>query len=167
MGGILPNIPLLCLHLSKACTGALLIFRQLLLWVILFIYSLSKCWSVLGLTYQGIRSEGLKEQKLLVSQLWRLEVWGQGVFRTCFETCEGEICLRPLLSFFLKTFFFLLEDNWFTMLWWFLLYNKVNQLWVYIGPFPLELPSHHSPSHPSRSSQSTELGSLSYIAASH
>ena len=44
----------------------------------------------------------------------------------------------------------------------FLLYNKVNQLYVYIHPLPLEL-QFSLPSHTSRSSQSTELSSLCYI----
>ena len=40
------------------------------------------------------------------------------------------------------TFFFLLEYNCFPVLCWFLLYNQVNQLHVYIHPLPLELPSY-------------------------
>ena len=69
----------------------------------------------------------------------------------------------------IATLFFLtslLEYNCFTMLHSFLLYNKVNQLYIYIYPHIsslLRLP----PSHPSRSSQSTELISLCYAAASH
>ena len=70
------------------------------------------------------------------------------------------------------TFFFLtslLEYNCFTMLCQFLLYNKVNQLYVYIYPHISSLlclpPT--SLSHPSRWSQSTELISLCYAAASH
>ena len=50
----------------------------------------------------------------------------------------------------------------------FLLYNKVNQLYVYIYPHipsPLRLPP--TLSHPSRWSQSTELISLCNAAASH
>ena len=43
-----------------------------------------------------------------------------------------------------------------------LLYNKVNQLYVYIYPFPLEPTS--TPSNPSRSSQSTKLSFLCYTA---
>ena len=51
------------------------------------------------------------------------------------------------------------------MLCWFLLYNKVNQLYVYIYP---HIPSlSPSLSHPSRWSQSTELISLCDAAASH
>ena len=43
----------------------------------------------------------------------------------------------------------------------FLLFNEVNQLYVYIYALPHEPPSHpHAISHPSRSSQSTELSSL-------
>ena len=49
----------------------------------------------------------------------------------------------------------------------FLLYNKLNQLYVYIYPLPLGLASQQPPSHPSRSSQITELSSLSYTAASY
>ena len=42
--------------------------------------------------------------------------------------------------------FFLLEYNCFTVLCWFLLYNEVNQLYVYMYPLPLGPPS--SPPHP-------------------
>ena len=59
---------------------------------------------------------------------------------------------------------FLLECNCFTMLYSFLLYNKVNQLYVYI--YPLSIESSPPPLHPSRSSQSTKLSSLCYIAIS-
>ena len=51
----------------------------------------------------------------------------------------------------------------------YLLYNKVNQLYVYIYPHVpslLRLPP-SSLSHPSRWTQSTELISLCYAAASH
>ena len=47
----------------------------------------------------------------------------------------------------------------------FLLYNKVNQLYIYIYPHISSLPP--SLSHPSRRSQSTQLVSLCYAAASH
>ena len=46
-----------------------------------------------------------------------------------------------------------MEDNCFMMRCWFLLYNNMNQLYVYIYPLPLEPPSHPFLSHPSRSSQ--------------
>ena len=49
----------------------------------------------------------------------------------------------------------------------FLLYKKVNWLYEYIYPLLLELLSHPPPTYPSRSSQSTELSSLCYTAASH
>ena len=53
----------------------------------------------------------------------------------------------------------------------FLLYNKVNQLYAYIYPHIPSLlslpPALPSLSHPSRWSQSTELISLCYAAASH
>ena len=68
-------------------------------------------------------------------------------------------------------YFFLtssLEHNCFTMLCQFLLYNKVNQLYAYIYPhIPSLLRLPPSPSHYSRWSQSTELISLCYAAASH
>ena len=48
----------------------------------------------------------------------------------------------------------------------FLLYN-VNQLYIYIYPLPLEPLSRFLRSHPSRSSESTELSSLWYTAAPH
>ena len=43
---------------------------------------------------------------------------------------------------FIKKIFFKLQDNFFTMLCQFLLYNNVNQLCVYIYPLPLEHASH-------------------------
>ena len=61
-----------------------------------------------------------------------------------------------------------LEYNCFTALCQFLLYNEMNQPYVYIYPHPLGTPSHpQPPSHPPRSSQSTELSFLCYVAASH
>ena len=71
------------------------------------------------------------------------------------------------LSFFLTS---LLEYNCFTMSCQFLLYNKVNQLYVYIY-IPISPPScasfPSSLSHPSRWTQSAKLISLCYAAASH
>ena len=49
----------------------------------------------------------------------------------------------------------------------FLLYNKVNQLYVHICLLPLEPPSHPAPSHLFRSSQSTKLSSLCSAETSH
>ena len=40
-----------------------------------------------------------------------------------------------------KKFYFLIEENCFTVLHWFLPCNNVNQLQGYIHPFPLEPPS--------------------------
>ena len=66
---------------------------------------------------------------------------------------------------FLKINIFLIGR--FTILCWFLLYNNVNQSWLYIYiPSHLSLPP-NSLSHPSRSSQITRLGFLCYIASSH
>ena len=63
----------------------------------------------------------------------------------------------------------LLEYNCFTMVCQFLLYNNVNQLYIYIYPHISSLLHLLPPSlsHPSRWSQSTELISLCYVAASH
>ena len=60
-------------------------------------------------------------------------------------------------------FNFLLEYNFFTRLCQFLLYDEVNQLYVYI-PFLLDLLPTSIP--PPRSSQSTKLSSLCYTIAS-
>jgi len=49
----------------------------------------------------------------------------------------------------------LLEYSCFTMLHSFLLYSKVNQLWVYTCPSLCSFPPTHLPSNPSKSSQST------------
>ena len=45
---------------------------------------------------------------------------------------------------------FLLEYNWLTILYWFLVYNDMYQPYVYMYPLPLE-PPFQPPSHPSRS----------------
>ena len=69
-----------------------------------------------------------------------------------------------MLTQYYQIFFFLLEYNCFTMLCQFLLYNEVNQLYVYIYLHIrslLDLPP-TPPSHPSRSPQCTELNSLCY-----
>ena len=69
----------------------------------------------------------------------------------------------------ISTWYFLLEYNCFTRLYSFLLYSNVNQLNVYIHislPLWTCLPP-HLPSHPSRSSQNTELSSRCYTAAPH
>ena len=76
------------------------------------------------------------------------------------------ILVIPLQFFFLTS---LLEYSCFTMVCWFLLYNKVNQLYTYIHPHIPSLLPLPPPSllHPSRWSQSTKLISLCYAAASH
>ena len=55
----------------------------------------------------------------------------------------------------------------FTMLCSFLLCNEVHQLYVYIYLLPLGPLFHLPPSHPSKSSQSSELSSLHYTVGSH
>ena len=60
------------------------------------------------------------------------------------------ICIYPFLIFFsimvYHRIYFYLEDNCFTVLCYFLLYNSVNQGQVYIYSLPLEPPSHSPPS---------------------
>ena len=64
--------------------------------------------------------------------------------------------------------FFLLEQNCFMLLCQSLLYNIVNQPYVYICHLPLDAPSQPTPlSTPFRSSQSTQLSSLCYAVACH
>ena len=74
------------------------------------------------------------------------------------------LCFPP---FGYRNLVFQLDYYCFIMLCQFLLYNNVNQLYVYIYLLPLEPPCHTPPSHPSRSSQSTRLSSLCYAATSH
>ena len=85
---------------------------------------------------------------------------------------SGSVHIRLGLSV-LKLFIYflasLLDYNCITMLCQFLLYNEVNQLYVYIYPHTpslLHLPPNLL-SHPSSWSQSTELISLCYATASH
>ena len=64
------------------------------------------------------------------------------------------------VSHFLKKLILILEDNYFTILWWFLPYVDMNQPRVYMCPpilNPLPAPS---PPHPSGLSQSTSLSDL-------
>ena len=91
--------------------------------------------------------------------------------------------MKTLIKLTAKRFLFcfvlfltsLLEYNGFTWLCQFLLYNKVNQLYVYLYPHSPHIPIASlscislppSLSHPSRWSQSTELISLCHVAASH
>ena len=63
---------------------------------------------------------------------------------------------------------FYLEDNCFTMLYWVsAIPHCESVITVYIYPLPLESPSHPPQSHPSMSSQSSRVGSLCSVAASH
>ena len=72
----------------------------------------------------------------------------------------------PLITFlpgtwldFLPFLNFKLEDNYFTILQWFLPYIIMNQPQVYIGPLPSKRPSLLPPTcHPSRLSRSTGFG---------
>ena len=73
---------------------------------------------------------------------------------------NGAFFSVKLCNFF--KIYFKLEDNCFTMLCWFLLFDKVNQLYLYTWP-----PSLEPPSHPWRPSRSTRLSSLCYAAACH
>ena len=66
-----------------------------------------------------------------------------------------------------QDFILLLEYKCVTNLCQILLYNKVNQLYWYIYPLPLEPPFHTPSTCPSWSSQSAQLSSLCHIAASH
>ena len=50
-----------------------------------------------------------------------------------------------LISFFSSSFIFSLENNYFTILWWFLLYIDMNQPWVHMCPPILNPPSHLPP----------------------
>ena len=77
--------------------------------------------------------------------------------------------VKPVLFSFIYLFIWFLYLYFiFPMLCWFLPYNNVNQPRLYIYPFGLE-PLSPSPSHPSRSSQSTRLVSqtFEYNLASH
>ena len=108
----------------------------------------------------------LLEQRTLLSSLsFQASVISQQGVNVHFATY-----VLVLVSFFF--FYFLtslLEYNCFTMVCQFLLYNKVNQLYIYIQPHIsslLRLPPIIL-SHPPRQSQSTKLLSLCYAAASH
>ena len=70
-----------------------------------------------------------------------------------------------MYSFF-KKFYFYLEDNFSTVSYWFLPYNNMNQPSTYIYPLPPEPPPQHPCPTLPRSSQSTKLNSLCYIATS-
>ena len=72
-----------------------------------------------------------------------------------------------LFSFLFFAFFIRLEDNCFTILYWFLPYVDMNQPQMYIRPLLPEPRSHLSPFYPSRLSQSTRLSSLCHRANSH
>ena len=83
------------------------------------------------------------------------------------DLCVDLLPITPHPDYSLGLYFFLWEYNCFRMLC-FSCTNKVNQLFVYIYPLPLESPSNPCPQcQPSRSSQSAELNSLCYAAASH
>ena len=78
----------------------------------------------------------------------------------------NKLCVFNYIQQLENTHFLKLECNCFAMLCYFLLYSKVSQLYsIPISP-PSWTPPKHPTSHPSRSSQSTELSSLCYTAAS-
>ena len=86
-----------------------------------------------------------------------------------FSIPQTSLCFflnNHALYFFLTS---LSEYNRFPLLCQFLMYNKVNQLYVYL--YPISPPSCFSLppslSHPSRWSQSTKMISMCYAAASH
>ena len=76
-------------------------------------------------------------------------------------------CLHPFfffLSFFSPIYFYSLEANYFTILYWFLPYIDMNQPWIYMcSPSRSPLPP-PSPSHPSGSSQCTSPEHLSHAS---
>ena len=83
--------------------------------------------------------------------------FGSEFCRTLKWNSHGFTCTN---SFFFKKLInlFLLEANYFTILWWSLPYTDLNQPWVYMCPHP-KPPSHLSP-HP------TPLGCPSALALS-
>ena len=84
--------------------------------------------------------------------------WGWGVKHSPSEPPEGTSHLTPLsltskiMREYISVFFFKLENNCFTILYSFLLYNNMNQLYVYIYPPTWAFP----PFHFSRSPWSTK-----------
>ena len=75
----------------------------------------------------------------------------------------------PWDSIFLKNppFFFWLEDNCFTILYWFLPYSNMNQPQIYMYSLSPEPPLISLPIHPSVLSHSTGLSSLCHAVKSH
>ena len=79
---------------------------------------------------------------------WRAIVHGVAKSQTQLKQLSTAQCNRiNVLVFCLLVLVVLLEYNCFTILYYFLLYNEVNQLYVYIYPLPPGPPSHSMP-HP-------------------
>ena len=73
----------------------------------------------------------------------------------CLFFSLSDLSVSLFLFILMLLFFFKLEANYFTILWWFLPYFHMKQPWVYMCfPFWTPLPP-PSPSHPSGSSQCT------------
>ena len=88
----------------------------------------SSSWQCLML--HGIQLSSLRPPCLDVSVVMLARGWAS----------ETHYCFFSL--FFLSLFKVLLKYSWFTRLWWFLLYNKVTQSYIYIYPFSLRIFSH-------------------------
>ena len=74
----------------------------------------------------------------------------------------------PEIQFFKKPpLFFWLEDNCFTILYWFLPYSNMNQPQIYMYSLSPEPPLISLPIHPSVLSHSTGLSSLCHTVKSH
>ena len=71
---------------------------------------------------------------------------------------------QSLFLYLVRWSYFKLGYGCFPMLYWFLLYNRMNQPFIYTFVYPLSLgpPSNLTPSHLSRSAQSTALSPLCY-----
>ena len=82
----------------------------------------------------------------------------------CWVTFKFIIYINFLVK---DNYLSVLEPDWFAMWCQLLLYKNVNQLYAHTYSLCLAPASHPGPSHPSGSSQGSELSSLCYAAASH
>ena len=111
-------------------------------------------------------SSGRHKCESFQASTWRFHLfadWRQGFcsLKISFLDSLSRV-LGSVRGAFLVFPFFVMKHDCSTMLCHFLLYKEVYQPYVYIYSFPLG-PS----SHPSSSSQSTQLSSLYYTACSH